>query len=76
MVDAWMGTFLADPAEDFDFQAGLQAENAQIQADALNQQLLAQQAGLQPPPILLFDVREGPERWNNQRRRSIKTNHC
>ena len=65
-----MDTFLADPAENLDFQAALQAENAQIQVDGLNRQLLAQQAGLQPLPTGLFNVEEGRERWNNQRRRT------
>ena len=65
-IDAWMGTFQADPAENADF---LQVENAQLQADGLQAQQLAVQAGLQPPPILLFGVPEGLERWNHVKRR-------
>ena len=57
-----MDTFLADPAENLDFQAALQAENAQLEADDLNEQLIAQQAGLQPPPIVLFKVEDGLEK--------------
>ena len=52
IIDAWVGTFLADPAENADFQAVLLAENAQFQVDGLNAQLQAQQAGL--PVLLLF----------------------
>ena len=65
-----MDTFLADPAENLDFQAALQAENAQLEADDLNEQLIAQQAGLQPPPIVLFKVEDGLEKWNNRRRKA------
>ena len=65
ILDAWMDTFLADPAENVDFQAGLQAENAQLQADGLNAQQQALLAGLQPPPIVLFTVQDALEIWKN-----------
>ena len=58
IIDAWMGTFLADPAENAYVQEALLAENAQLQADGLNAQLQAQQAGLPLPPIVLFAVPE------------------
>ena len=52
-----MGTFQADPADNADVQAALQAENAQLQADGLQAQQQALQAGLQPPPIILLALR-------------------
>ena len=65
-----MGTFQADTEDNVDVHAALQSENAQLQVDGLNQQQLALQAGLQPPPIVLFGDEEGLDRWNNQRRRA------
>ena len=50
------------PAANGDCQAALQGENAQLQADGLQAQQMAVQAGLQPPPILLFGVPETLER--------------
>ena len=65
-----MDTCQADPAENGDFQAPLQLENAQLQADGLQAQQMAAQAGLQPPPILLFGFPEALERWNTAKRRA------
>ena len=59
--------FLADPDANADFQAALQAENAQHQVDGLNLQQQALQAGLQPPPLLLCGAPEALERGNSQK---------
>ena len=62
-----MGTFQADPPENQELLAALQADNAQLQVDGLAMQQQVALAGVQLAPSILFTIEEGLERWNNQR---------
>ena len=73
ITDAWMGTFLADPAEDAACQVALQAGNAQFQDDGLRLQQQALQAGLKPPHILLFGIPDSLEGWTPRKGASTET---
>ena len=53
-----MGTFQADPPENHEFLAALQAENAQLQADGLAMQQQAALARIQPVPIILSQLKK------------------
>ena len=65
-----MDTVQADPLENPEFLAALQAENAQAQADGLATQQQVVQAGVQLVPITLVTLDEGLAIWNAWRRRA------
>ena len=58
-----MSLFQPDSVENPEFQTALQAEHAQIQADGIVQHQQTQLAGVMPPPIVLFTLEKGLERW-------------
>ncbi len=56
IIDAWMDTFQADPPDNLELLAALQAESAQTHADGLAMQQQAAQAGVPLVPIILFTI--------------------